>query len=105
MKYSGHLISSRHRDAACGVSTILRFSSAVIACIFVAMSRIPAFAQGCASCYTTTAAGGSQTINALRSGILLLLVPPTMIFIGIMFVLLRWRRPKLGAVTKLHSTQ
>jgi hypothetical protein len=66
---------------------------------------MPAFAQGCASCYTTTAGGGSQTVHALRSGILLLLVPPTMIFLGIMFVLLRWRRPRLGAVTKLRSNQ
>jgi hypothetical protein len=60
--------------------------------ILVVMSHVPALAQGCASCYTTTAAGGSQTIHALRSGILVLLVPPVVLFLGIMFVLSRWRR-------------
>jgi hypothetical protein len=49
------------------------------------------FAQGCASCYTTAAAGGSQTAHALRSGILLLLFPPTLIFLGIIFTLQRWK--------------
>lgn len=49
------------------------------------------FAQGCASCYTTAAAGGSQTAHALRAGILLLLFPPTLIFLGIIFTLQRWK--------------
>ena len=49
------------------------------------------FAQGCASCYTTAAAGGSQTAHALRSGILLLLFPPTLIFIGVIVTLQRWK--------------
>ena len=49
------------------------------------------FAQGCVSCYTTAAAGGLQTAHALRVGILLLLVPPVMIFASIIFTLPRWR--------------
>lgn len=49
------------------------------------------FAQGCASCYTTAAAGGSQTAHALRSGILLLVFPPTLIFIGVIVTLQRWK--------------
>jgi hypothetical protein len=65
---------------------------ALLASILVVMSHVPALAQGCASCYTTAAAGGSQTIHALRSGILVLLVPPVVLFLGIMFVLSRWRR-------------
>lgn len=48
-------------------------------------------AQGCASCYTTAAAGGSQTAHALRAGILLLLFPPTLIFVAIIFTLQRWK--------------
>lgn len=49
------------------------------------------FGQGCVSCYTSAAAGGSQTIHALRSGILVLLFPPVFIFGGIVSLLWRWR--------------
>ena len=49
------------------------------------------FAQGCATCYTTAAAGGSQTAHALRAGILLLLFPPTLIFVAIILTLQRWK--------------
>ncbi len=48
-------------------------------------------AQGCASCYTTAAAGVTQTIHALRNGILVLLVPPALVFVGIMFLVKAWR--------------
>lgn len=48
-------------------------------------------AQGCASCYTTAAAGGTQTIHALRNGILVLLVPPAFMFTGLMLILRRWQ--------------
>ena len=76
--------------------------------IIVVMSQVPALAQGCASCYTTTAAGGSQTIHALRSGILVLLVPPVVLFLGIMFLLLRWRRVRsasTGPITGIGGAE
>ena len=76
----------------CFRSTTLARRRALLASILVVASHIPTFAQGCASCYTTTAAGGSQTINALRSGILVLLVPSLVLFLSIIFVLARWRR-------------
>jgi len=41
------------------------------------------FAQGCALCYTQAAGSGSRMIAALRSGILILVVPPMLICIGI----------------------
>lgn len=41
------------------------------------------FAQGCALCYTQAAGGGSRLIHALRSGILLLVIPPVLICMGI----------------------
>jgi hypothetical protein len=34
------------------------------------------WAQGCALCYTQAAGSGSRVIQALKSGILLLVVPP-----------------------------
>jgi len=48
-------------------------------------SLIPAitFAQNCALCYTQAAASGSRMIQALRSGILILVFPPMLICIGI----------------------
>ena len=40
-------------------------------------------AQNCALCYTQAAGSGSRVIRALRSGILILVFPPTAISIGI----------------------
>lgn len=36
-------------------------------------------AQGCALCYTQAAGSGSRMIAALRSGILMLIIPPMLI--------------------------
>ena len=41
------------------------------------------FAQNCALCYTQAAGSGSRMIAALRSGILILAIPPTLICSGI----------------------
>ena len=42
-----------------------------------------AWAQGCALCYTQAAGSGSRVIQALKSGILILVVPPMLICLGI----------------------
>jgi hypothetical protein len=42
-----------------------------------------ALAQSCALCYTQAAGAGSRMIAALRSGILILMVPPMLICLGI----------------------
>jgi hypothetical protein len=41
------------------------------------------FAQNCALCYTQAAGSGSRMIAALRSGILMLAIPPMLICAGI----------------------
>jgi len=41
------------------------------------------FAQSCSLCYTQAAGSGSRMIAALRSGILVLAVPPVLICAGI----------------------
>jgi hypothetical protein len=41
------------------------------------------FAQNCALCYTQAAGAGSRMIAALKSGILVLVVPPMLICVGI----------------------
>ena len=50
-----------------------------------------AFAQGCPLCYTTVAAAKPAAIQALRSGIIVLLVPPVLMFIGIFVLAFRSR--------------
>ncbi len=42
-----------------------------------------AFAQNCALCYTQAAGSGSKMIHALKSGILILMIPPMGICIGL----------------------
>ncbi len=49
------------------------------------------FAQGCALCYTQAAAAGQRMIEALRSGILILIIPPTLMSLAMVYVLYRKR--------------
>jgi len=50
-----------------------------------------AFSQSCALCYTQAASSGSRMIQALRSGILILIAPPTFMSVGLIFVCYRKR--------------
>jgi len=47
------------------------------------LSPTVTFAQSCALCYTQAAGSGHRMIAALRSGILILVVPPMLICAGI----------------------
>jgi hypothetical protein len=51
----------------------------------------PAFSQSCALCYTQAASAGVRMIQALRSGILILIVPPTFMSICMVFIISRKR--------------
>lgn len=62
----------------------------LIGLLMLASSR-PASAQSCALCYTQAASSGNRMIQALRSGILILIVPPTVLSVGMIFVLYRKR--------------
>jgi hypothetical protein len=42
-----------------------------------------AFSQNCALCYTQASASGSRMIEALRDGILVLVIPPTSMWLVI----------------------
>ena len=44
---------------------------------------LPAFSQSCALCYTQAAASTARFIQALRSGILILVVPPMLMTLGV----------------------
>ena len=47
---------------------------------------LPALSQNCALCYTQAASAGARMIAALKSGILVLIIPPTLASIGMIFV-------------------
>ena len=59
--------------------------------LIILLAPLPAFAQSCALCYTQAASSGSRMIQALRSGILILIAPPTFMSIGVIFVCYRKR--------------
>ncbi|HEV2468009.1 MAG TPA: hypothetical protein VGS78_02345 [Candidatus Sulfotelmatobacter sp.] len=61
----------------------------------------PVFAQGCALCYNDASATGPRGQAALRHGILILAIPPMLIFATIFAVLYRRRNSHHNA---LHST-
>ena len=68
-----------------GTLTGLLFSSALV------------YAQGCAMCYTSAAAAKAGAIHALRSGILILIVPVLVMCAGISVVIYRSRERFCGA--------
>jgi hypothetical protein len=53
---------------------------------------LPAFSQGCALCYTQAASAGARMIQALRSGILVLIIPPMFLSVGITVMAYRKRK-------------
>jgi len=54
--------------------------------LFVLLTPLPAFSQNCALCYTQASSAGARMIQALRSGILILVIPPTLGSIGMIFI-------------------
>ena len=52
---------------------------------------LPAFSQSCALCYTQAASAGTRMIQAFKSGILILIVPPTFMSVGMIFIVYRKR--------------
>jgi hypothetical protein len=84
-KYSGVL-------APPNMSLPKSIATAVIAlAAFTFFLSIPAHAQSCALCYTQAASSGSRMIQALKSGILVLIAPPTLMSVGVIFVCYRKR--------------
>ncbi len=62
-----------------------------LAGLLLLLAPAPVFAQSCALCYTQAASAGSRMIQALRSGILILIAPPTFMTIGMIVVCYRKR--------------
>jgi hypothetical protein len=63
----------------------------VLVGLIILLAPLPAFSQSCALCYTQAASSGSRMIQALKSGILILIAPPTFMTIGMIVVCYRRR--------------
>jgi hypothetical protein len=72
-------------------SKVILFLGIALLGFILLLAPIPAFAQSCALCYTQAASSGSRMIQALKSGILILIAPPTFMSIGLFFVCYRKR--------------
>jgi hypothetical protein len=48
----------------------------------VLLFAVPAFSQNCTLCYTRAASNGAKLIAALRSGIVVMIVPPMFMSVG-----------------------
>lgn len=59
--------------------------------LFALLAPLPASAQSCALCYTQAASSGARMIQALKSGILVLIAPPTFMSFGLFYVCYRKR--------------
>jgi hypothetical protein len=65
----------------------LRMMGITLLGLTMAMFVPSAFAQSCSLCYTQAASSGNRMIEALRSGILVLIVPPTLMWLVIAAIL------------------
>jgi hypothetical protein len=66
-------------------------SVAVLLTLALLAAPVPAFSQSCALCYTQAASAGTRMIQALQSGILILIVPPTLMSVAMIFIVYRKR--------------
>src|SRR6266436_4949197 len=60
----------------------------VLLCLAVSL---PAWGQGCSLCYTQAASAGARMVQALRSGILVLIFPPMFMWVAITVIVYRKR--------------
>ncbi len=66
---------------------LLSRTALAVLCACVAVPQ--ALAQGCALCYTTAAAAGPAAARSLDAGILVLLVPTLVMFVGVLTFAIR----------------
>jgi hypothetical protein len=64
----------------------LRVAYLALTGLILLLAAMPAFSQNCALCYTQAASAGARMIQALKSGILILIVPLTLASIGMIFI-------------------
>ena len=78
------------------------FARRIVPLVTIVACNLTADAQSCALCYTQAASSGSRIIQGLRSGILVLVIPPMFMSIGIT-VLAYKKRNQFKRSDALHS--
>jgi hypothetical protein len=68
------------------IQRIARRGRAALTCAFILAANAAGYAQGCALCYTQAAGAGHRFIQGLRTGILVLIVPPMFMSVGITYL-------------------
>ncbi len=63
-------------------SRTIRYGLMALVCLLLMLAPLAVFGQSCALCYTQAAASTHRFIQALRSGILILMVPPMLMCVG-----------------------
>jgi len=66
-----------------------RYAALAFVALVILLAPLPMFSQSCSLCYTQAASSGARMIQALKSGILVLIVPPTLASVGLIFVVHR----------------
>ena len=79
-----------------------RFRLSGMMLVVLALPRL-AFSQGCALCYTQAANSGARMIQALRNGIVILIVPPLSMCLAAMVLVYRRRNQFRRAETHTES--
>jgi hypothetical protein len=65
------------------LSVLSRRGKVIFTGALVFVANAAAYAQSCALCYTQAAGAGHRLIQGLRTGILVLIVPPMFMSVGI----------------------
>ena len=65
------------------ILNLARRTKIALAAAFVVLANVASYAQSCALCYTQAAGAGHRFIQGLRTGILVLIVPPMFMSVGI----------------------
>jgi hypothetical protein len=69
----------------------MRIVKSLLSALAVLALSSVSYAQNCALCYTQAASAGSRVIQGLRSGILVLIIPPMFMSVGITVLAYRKR--------------
>lgn len=78
------------------VPRLLTFARRALFAVAVLAFSTACLAQNCALCYTQAASAGSRVIQGLRSGILVLIIPPMFMSVGITVLAYRKRNQFSG---------
>ena len=76
-------------EVMCMASKMYRNVALAFVAWVVLLAPLPLFSQSCSLCYTQAASSGKRMIQALKSGILVLIIPPTLASVGLIFVVRR----------------